>query len=81
MEFIAKGKTSDGKPVKYHGTGSGKKDPGYGDTSAMISEIAMFLAKNRDKCAKGGVLTPGAALGTSLYPHLANANIKFAVKN
>lgn len=56
----------------------GDKDPGYGSTSKMISETAMALL-NSD--CKGGIHTPGSALGEALVTRLeANAGLTFTIE-
>ncbi|PRP82053.1 saccharopine dehydrogenase [Planoprotostelium fungivorum] len=80
VKLLAKGKKKDGNSAVFYGTVRGNKDPGYGDTSAMLSEIAVYVARNREKCAKGGVLTPGVAVGEDIIDELRKtANICFDV--
>jgi short subunit dehydrogenase-like uncharacterized protein len=56
-------------------------DPGYGETSKMISESALCLAHDRDALpARAGVLTTAVAMGTHLRKRLEEAGIRFAVK-
>jgi len=56
----------------------GDKDPGYGSTSKMIAETALGLLANP---GKGGVTTPGAALGTALVKRLeAHAGLTFTIE-
>jgi short subunit dehydrogenase-like uncharacterized protein len=56
----------------------GDRDPGYGSTSKMIAETAIGLVEN---AGAGGVMTPGAALGTKLIDRLqAHAGLTFAVE-
>ena len=59
----------------------GDKDPGYGSTSKIISEAAIFLAE--DHCKKaGGVYTAGAAFGTGIIPKLVErAGMTFDIEN
>ncbi len=55
-------------------------DPGYTETSKMLSESAITLLYNLDKLRLGGgVLTPAAALGDFLLKRLQSAGIKFEV--
>jgi short subunit dehydrogenase-like uncharacterized protein len=59
---------------------TGDKDPGYGCTSKMIAESAITLI---GPCAdvKGGVWTPGAAMGMALIDRLrAKAGMTFEVE-
>lgn len=56
----------------------GDKDPGYGSTSKMIAETALGLLENG---GQGGVMTPGAALGSALTERLqAHAGLSFTVE-
>jgi short subunit dehydrogenase-like uncharacterized protein len=56
----------------------GDKDPGYGSTSKMIAETAIALVEIP---GAGGVMTPGAALGTALKDRLqTHAGLTFAVE-
>jgi short subunit dehydrogenase-like uncharacterized protein len=54
-------------------------DPGYAETSKMVSEAALALLLDRkDLPAQGGgVLTPAAALGAVLEKRLVDAGIAF----
>jgi len=55
----------------------GDKDPGYGSTSKMIAEAAVFLALNPE-AASGGIWTPAAALGAQFIDRLQdNAGLSF----
>ena len=57
----------------------GDRDPGYGSTSKMIAECAVCLALD-EPATGGGVWTPAAALGRSLYKRLqANAGLTFEI--
>jgi len=59
---------------------NGDKDPGYGSTSKMISESALYLAEGRCEHG-GGVLTPAAAFGTGLVgPLTKRAGLTFGVE-
>jgi short subunit dehydrogenase-like uncharacterized protein len=62
---------------------SGRKDPGYGSTSRMIAEAAMCLAEDSDRRgARGGVWTPGAAMGARLIERLErHAGLTFRVED
>lgn len=75
--FIAE--MEDGRRVKASVTGD--KDPGYGSTSKMIAEAALFLADGHT-CVEGGVYTPAAAFGTALVePLTARAGLMFTVES
>jgi short subunit dehydrogenase-like uncharacterized protein len=53
-------------------------DPGYGETSKMISESAMCLA--RDELPEtAGQVTPAVAMGQALIDRLQRAGIEFRV--
>lgn len=55
-------------------------DPGYGETSKMVAESAMCLARDRDRLpARAGVLTPAVAMGEVLMERLEKAGIQFEV--
>ncbi len=57
----------------------GDRDPGYGSTSKMISECAICLREAPE--VKGGMWTPGAAMGTRLIKRLVDhAGITFTVE-
>ncbi|WP_267395199.1 MULTISPECIES: saccharopine dehydrogenase NADP-binding domain-containing protein [unclassified Sphingomonas] len=54
---------------------TGDRDPGYGSTSKMITETALYLLESD---GAGGVWTPGALLGTGLRDRLqARAGLTF----
>ena len=59
----------------------GDKDPGYGSTSKIIAETAMFLADG--KCDKpGGVYTPAAAFGLDIVePLVSRAGMTFKAED
>jgi len=49
-------------------------DPGYAATSVMLGESALCLALDRDRLpGRAGVLTPAAAMGTTLADRLRSA--------
>ena len=53
-------------------------DPGYGETSKMLAESALCLA--RDKLQeRAGQLTPAVAMGQPLIDRLQRAGIGFRV--
>jgi len=57
----------------------GDRDPGYGSTSKMIAECAICLREMPD--IKGGMWTPGAAMGNRLIKRLTDhAGITFRVE-
>ena len=66
---------ADGEKIKTECSGG---DPGYGETSKMISESALTLALDRDKLPETyGVLTPVVALRDPLLERLIAAGIVF----
>ncbi len=55
-------------------------DPGYTETSKMLSESALTVLNDYDHLhQKGGVVTPAGALGQHLIDRLVKAGIKFMV--
>ncbi|UFZ06108.1 saccharopine dehydrogenase NADP-binding domain-containing protein [Bradyrhizobium ontarionense] len=69
----------DGRQVRV--TVKGDRDPGYGSTSKMISECAVGLLRD-GAGVKGGVWTPGAALGDSLIKRLVDhAGLTFTAED
>src|SRR6516164_3702841 len=67
----------DGRQVRA--AVKGDRDPGYGSTSKMISECAICLREMPD--IKGGMWTPGAAMGSRLIKRLVDhAGITFEVE-
>jgi short subunit dehydrogenase-like uncharacterized protein len=72
--------------VRFIGEGGGQRvvcevtggDPGYGETSKMLAESALCLA--RDELAEtAGQVTPAQAMGDALIARLQAAGIGFAV--
>lgn len=72
--------------VTFLGEGGGRRvrcevsggDPGYGETSKMLAESALCLA--RDRLPKvAGFVTPAQAMGNALIERLQRAGIKFRV--
>lgn len=58
----------------------GKRDPGYGATSRMLTEAALCLALEREALPQRfGILTPASALGEVLLKRLVNADVTFEV--
>ena len=56
-------------------------DPGYGETSKMISESALCLALDRDKLPEEyGVITTAVAMGDLLLERLRRAGMVFEVR-
>jgi len=69
----------DSKPLKVLVTM--KKEPGYMETSKIISEVAFCITESRDLLAEGGVLTPATAFGMHLINRLNDREIEFKVVN
>ena len=72
--------------VRFIGRGGGRRvvtevtggDPGYGETSKMLAESALCLAKDRLP-SRAGVITPATAMGNKLIERLKKAGIGFQV--
>ena len=58
---------------------SGKRDPGYGATSRMLSEAGIALSK-RNTNPIYGVITPSTAFGLNFLESLKNAEVTFELK-
>jgi short subunit dehydrogenase-like uncharacterized protein len=59
----------------------GDRDPGYGSTSKMIAECAICLLRDTPD-VKGGIWTPGAAMGNRLIKRLVDhAGLTFTVES
>jgi short subunit dehydrogenase-like uncharacterized protein len=55
-------------------------DPGYGETSKMLAESALCLARDRDALPQRfGVLTSAEAMGELLLTRLQRAGLRFSV--
>jgi short subunit dehydrogenase-like uncharacterized protein len=68
----------DGRQVRA--SVKGDRDPGYGSTSKMISECAICLLRDTPD-VKGGIWTPGAAMGDRLIKRLSDhAGLTFSVE-
>ena len=64
------------------GTVSGG-EPGYDETSKMVSEAAVLLATKRDALpgvAKAGFATPATAFGAALRERLHAEGIRFELQ-
>jgi short subunit dehydrogenase-like uncharacterized protein len=72
--------------VKFVGEGGGERvvtevsggDPGYGETSKMLAECALCLAKD-DLPETSGQVTTAVAMGQALIDRLVSAGIEFRV--
>lgn len=61
-----------------------RRDPGYWGTSRIILEAGICLARDTEQleqaaCAKGGVLTASAAMGSALVDRLRAAGMTWKV--
>jgi short subunit dehydrogenase-like uncharacterized protein len=65
--------------VHVIGTVKGRSDPGYGETSKMLSESAVCLANDPGISREGGVLTPASCMGMRLVERLRDAGMTFDV--
>jgi short subunit dehydrogenase-like uncharacterized protein len=73
------GDTADGR--RLVAVAKGERDPGYGSTSRIVAEAALCLRETDRARTGGGVWTPGAAMGLSLVPRLAQrAGLSFAIE-
>lgn len=74
LTFIGESET---KKVKTKVSGG---DPGYTETSKMLSETALTLLDNLGKLPlKGGIVTPAGTLGSLLIEKLQSKGINFEV--
>lgn len=72
--------------VRFHARSGGRDvltqvsggDPGYGETSKMLAELALCLAHDRLPETSGQV-TPAVAMGEALLARLQRAGIRFEV--
>lgn len=69
------GRCTDGSKIVTEMSGG---EPGYLETSKMIAESALCLAKAK-LSSKGGVLTPASSMGTELIHRLDAAGLKFRI--
>lgn len=76
MRVVAE--TESGRAVR--GRVAGTSDPGYGETSKMLAETALCLAKDGPRLPdRKGVLTPASAIGMRLVERLRAAGMTFDV--
>jgi saccharopine dehydrogenase (NAD+, L-glutamate forming) len=74
VQFVAE---CAGKTVRTEVSGG---DPGYGETSKMLAESALCLARDRAELpTRAGVLTPASAMGALLLARLQRAGLQFRV--
>ena len=79
-EVLFSGETASGQSLSA--VVKGDRDPGYGSTCKLIAESALCLAQDVDRnMTKGGVWTPGAAMGLTLVRRLqTRAGLTFAIE-
>jgi short subunit dehydrogenase-like uncharacterized protein len=79
-EIVFTGETTSGQRLRA--SVRGDRDPGYGSTAKMISESALCLAADPQRTlSRGGVWTPGSAMGMALLPRLQQrAGLTFAIE-
>jgi short subunit dehydrogenase-like uncharacterized protein len=76
-DLLFVGLAPDGRRIRV--AVRGDRDPGYGSTSKMIAESAICLRETPE--IKGGMWTPGAAMGNRLIKRLVDhAGITFTVE-
>jgi short subunit dehydrogenase-like uncharacterized protein len=76
-DLLFVGLAPDGRQIRV--AVRGDRDPGYGSTSKMIAESAICLRETPE--IKGGMWTPGAAMGNRLIKRLVDhAGITFTVE-
>jgi short subunit dehydrogenase-like uncharacterized protein len=76
-DLLFVGIAPDGRQVRI--AVRGDRDPGYGSTSKMIAECAIGLREAPE--VKGGIWTPGAAMGNALVKRLVDhAGLTFEVE-
>ena len=77
VDFL--GESSSGKRVRTLVAGG---EPGYQETSKMISESALCLAQDREALPpRYGILTTAAAMGPVLRARLVRAGMRFEVRS
>jgi short subunit dehydrogenase-like uncharacterized protein len=73
------GETADGRTLKAGVLG--KRDPGYGSTSRMISESALCLLRDATD-TPGGIWTTAPAMGEALIRRLSeHAGLTFRIED
>lgn len=79
LRLLGKGVDQDGRPFVVRADVRGAGDPGYNATARMLAETALGLAEETQGAARGGILTPAAALGPRLPARLRAADFTFDV--
>jgi short subunit dehydrogenase-like uncharacterized protein len=74
------GESDGAPPLRARALVEGKSDPSYSETSKMIGQCALSLALD-PLPAKGGVLTPAAAMGGALVERLRGVGMTFQVED
>ena len=77
FQFTLIGEAEDGRTATAV-VGGG--DPGYGETSKMVSEAALLLAQDRARLpVQGGIVTPAFAFGQAIVDRLTAAGMTLKV--
>lgn len=77
-DILFMGRMADGRAI--FASVAGDADPGYGSTSKMIGESALYLLRDRPE-TPGGIWTPASALGLALTARLErNAGLTFRIE-
>jgi short subunit dehydrogenase-like uncharacterized protein len=80
--ILAEGTSAPGaRKQRVLGIVKGTNDPGYGETSKMLSVTCMMLVKTRGQGRAAGVLTPASALGMDLVTALVDAGMTFSAQD
>jgi short subunit dehydrogenase-like uncharacterized protein len=80
VTLLGTGRDREHRPITLDGRVVGTSDPGYGETSKMLSESALCLALEGGALeSPGGVTTPAASMGMRLVERLRAAGMTFAV--
>ncbi|HMJ16028.1 MAG TPA: saccharopine dehydrogenase NADP-binding domain-containing protein [Polyangiaceae bacterium] len=80
FEMVVVGKGRAAAPFSVRGRVVGHSDPGYGETSIMLAESALCLARDGvNSDCKAGVLTPASAMGAKLLARLRRAGMTFEI--
>ena len=77
LRFV--GKTRSGKTLRCKVLGD--RDPGYGSTAKIISELALCLLENPATKSGAGFPTPAVALGARLLNPLKRAGVTFEMES
>ncbi len=76
-DLVFAGRAQTGERLAVSVTGD--RDPGYGSTARIVTEVAICLL-NEGQGVRGGIWTPGAALGSALVkPLVQHAGLTFGL--